>query len=457
MREGRHDRIIVGTSLFRVAENILKEKIIMELVEYRIHHNQEFLIFKKGKASIKTIIQDKSGHYAGVRQRLHYAAACTETDVANIDISRKLITDAACQLGNRAEVCLDFREGTVDPFACNILTDLWEYKEFLEQIFQNIKLSDDYEIYLEIRGILAEKRILSVQKQFENSVYCGTYFSATVSDVEKPENMASHTCLYHNEINAVSIVERLVASVRWNRRYGIVHCTPGYYDCILHPQAAAVMVHEAVGHAMEADVAYGPDGQAQREITRVNEKITVIDFAHHAFGHKTPVPVYIDDEGIGSTDTVLIKNGKIDSYMNNRQYAEEYFNGIYTGNARAHFYKDIPVIRMRNTALMPGIQLKENMFAAIRDGLYLTKVKSGQADTGGRFTFQVEEGYQIKNGNPTYAIRGNSVVGNMHEFLNNITDLSDDFIWLEGRLCSKKQVIPVSMGGPYVQCRLFVL
>lgn len=157
MREGRHDRIIVGTSLFRVAENILKEKIIMELVEYRIHHNQEFLIFKKGKASIKTIIQDKSGHYAGVRQRLHYAAACTETDVANIDISRKLITDAACQLGNRAEVCLDFREGTVDPFACNILTDLWEYKEFLEQIFQNIKLSDDYEIYLEIRGILAEK------------------------------------------------------------------------------------------------------------------------------------------------------------------------------------------------------------------------------------------------------------------------------------------------------------
>lgn len=429
----------------------------MELVEYRIHHNQEFLIYKEGKSSVQTIIQDLTGHYAGIRQKSYYGAACVRTDSRDVSVSDRLIRAAAKNAGNQTDFFCPLSGQSVPAFSEDILTDLEKYREILEQIFCKNRVPDRCRLYLELRGSLAEKRILSGYNQFKETDYHKIYFSVQISDMENLQNTVSHTFPYNKRVDIGAMIHQLSESVIWNREHGIRTCNPGFYECILHPEATALMIHEAIGHAMEADIAFGDGNRARKTFPIVNEKITVVDFANRAFGKETPVPVYIDDEGTKCEDVELIKNGQPGRYMNNRWYAERFFGGACTGNARAYFYRDSPLIRMRNTVLLPGRHPREDMFASVRDGYYLTKVENGQADTGGRFTFRIAEGYRIKNGKLLYAVRGNSVVGDIFGFLNNITDLSAEFQWLEGRLCSKKQVVPVGMGGPYVQCRLFLL
>lgn len=169
--------------------------------------------------------------------------------------------------------------------------------------------------------------------------------------------------------------------------------------------------------------------------------------------------MFVDDEGSTCRDVHLIKNGKIGdySYMNNREFAKKYFHNNCTGNARAHYYKDIPMIRMRNTALLPGSMDVSEMFSSIEDGYYLRKVENGQADTGGRYTFRLISGYRIKNGRLLYPVGGSTVIGNITGFLKSITALSSQFEWLDDRICSKKQLVPVAMGGPYVYCSMYIL
>ena len=233
-----------------------------------------------------------------------------------------------------------------------------------------------------------------------------------------------------------------------------VYCDAGERDVVMHPDLAGILAHEAVGHTVEADLVLGGSVAAHNLNKQVaSELVTMVDFAHTALGQQAPLPIYCDDEGTPAEDAVLIKDGILTGYMHNRESAQ-HFGMKPQGNARAYLFSDEPLIRMRNTAILPGKDKLEDMIAAIDDGYYLTATNNGQADTTGEFMFGVCMGYEIKKGKLGRAIRDTTISGVAFEMLKTVDMLSDQLIWTCAGMCGKKQPMPVGMGGPAVKCRV---
>ena len=226
----------------------------------------------------------------------------------------------------------------------------------------------------------------------------------------------------------------------------------GVCDCIIDSSIAGMIAHEAVGHTVEADLVLAGSVAASKLGQKVaSDKISIIDFAHTAFGKEVPLPV--DDEGTPCEDAVLIKDGILTEYMNNKESAL-YFDMKPRGNARAFSFSDEPLIRMRNTAILPGTDKLEDMIASIDNGYYLTRTQNGQADTTGEFMFGITMGYEIKNGKLGKAIRDTTISGVAFDMLKTVDMLSDEISWASSGYCGKKQPMPVSDGGPAVKCRI---
>lgn len=233
-----------------------------------------------------------------------------------------------------------------------------------------------------------------------------------------------------------------------------IYCDAGERDVVMHPDLAGILAHEAVGHTVEADLVLGGSVAAHNLNKQVaSELVTMVDFAHTALGQQAPLPIYCDDEGTPAEDAVLIKDGILTGYMHNRESAQ-HFGMKPQGNARAYLFSDEPLIRMRNTAILPGKDKLEDMIAAIDDGYYLTATNNGQADTTGEFMFGVCMGYEIKKGKLGRAIRDTTISGIAFEMLKTVDMLSDQLIWTCAGMCGKKQPMPVGMGGPAVKCRV---
>ena len=235
-----------------------------------------------------------------------------------------------------------------------------------------------------------------------------------------------------------------------------VYADAGNKTVILSGFMSGMLAHEAVGHTVEADLVIGGSVAGPNLNKRVgSDLVNLVDFAHTAFGKPTPLPVYVDDEGTAATDAVLIKDGILVGYMNNRESAER-FNMAPTGNARAYLFSDEPLIRMRNTAVLPGTSKLEDMIASIDDGYYLINSSNGQADTTGEFMFGVTFGYEIKKGKLGRALLDTTISGVAFDMLKTVDMVSDELTWASGGMCGKKQPMPVGMGGPAVKCRLTI-
>lgn len=230
----------------------------------------------------------------------------------------------------------------------------------------------------------------------------------------------------------------------------------GVCDCVLDASLAGMLAHEAVGHTVEADLVLGGSVAGPNLNKQVaSEQITMIDFAHTALGKPAPLPLYVDEEGTICEDAVLIKDGILTGYMNNRETAL-HFGMEPKGNARAHEFSDEPLIRMRNTAILPGKDRLEDMIASIEDGYYFLKTGNGQADTTGEFMFGISFGYEIKNGKIGAAIRDTTISGVAFEMLKSVDMVSNDMHWDTSGYCGKKQLMPVAMGGPAIKCKMSV-
>ena len=230
----------------------------------------------------------------------------------------------------------------------------------------------------------------------------------------------------------------------------------GTHDVILDSELAGILAHEAIGHTTEADLVQ--EGSVAGDwLGKVvaSPLVTMIDFANTHHGETLPVPVYIDDEGVESSDTVLIERGVLKSFMHNKESAS-LFNVAPTGNARAYQFSDEPLIRMRNTAILPGKDKLADMIASIDDGYYLMWPSNGQADSTSEFMFGVTLGYEIKGGKLGRAITDTTIAGVAFDMLKSITMVSDEMSWTCAGMCGKKQIIPVGMGGPSIKCRIHV-
>jgi len=260
-------------------------------------------------------------------------------------------------------------------------------------------------------------------------------------------NFTDPALLYHR-IDA--LYEHLM-----KKREGI-YAEAGYKTVVLGGLMSGMLAHEAVGHTVEADLVLGGSVAGPALNKQVgSDLVNLVDFAHTAFGKPAPLPVYLDDEGTPAEDAVLIKDGILTGYMNNRESAQ-HFNMKPQGNARAWAFSDEPLIRMRNTAVLPGKDKLEDIIASVDDGYYLIRSSNGQADTTGEFMFGVNIGYEIKKGKLGRAILDTTISGVAFNMLKTVDMVSDTIEWASSGYCGKKQPMPVGMGGPALRCKIMI-
>jgi TldD protein len=230
----------------------------------------------------------------------------------------------------------------------------------------------------------------------------------------------------------------------------------GYKDVILDSKLAGILAHEAVGHTTEADLVRAGSiaGETMNEMV-ASPIFNLVDFAHHALGEECLVPVYVDDEGTPGEDTWIIKEGRLLNFMHNKETASLY-NSKATGHARAWNFNDEPLIRMRNTAILPGHHSLNEMISSIEDGYYLIDHSNGQADSTSEFMFGVTMGYEIKKGKLGKALLDTTIAGVAFDMLKTVSMVSNEMYWVDSGTCGKKQPMFVSMGGPAVKCKINV-
>lgn len=233
-----------------------------------------------------------------------------------------------------------------------------------------------------------------------------------------------------------------------------VYAEAGVKTVILGGELSGMLAHEAVGHTVEADLVLGGSVAAHSLGKQVaSEKVTLVDFAHTAFGETAPLPVYLDDEGTPAEDVTIIKDGILTGYMNSRESAST-FGMKPAGNARAFSFSDEPLIRMRNTAILPGTDKLEDMIASVDDGYYMIDTNNGQADMTGEFMFGVCMGYEIKKGKLGRAILDTTISGVAFDMLKTVDMVSDTIEWSSSGFCGKKQPMPVGLGGGAIKCKV---
>ncbi len=220
----------------------------------------------------------------------------------------------------------------------------------------------------------------------------------------------------------------------------------GTYPVILDQELAGVFIHEAVGHAVEADhVIEGNSILAGRTGEQIASPLITVydDPSLHEFGYYP-----FDDEGAESKRTTLIENGVLKSFLHSRETAGQL--GGTSRNSRAQGYAS-PVIRMSNTFIDSGEWKFDEMLSELKDGIYLRGSRGGQVNPGeGVFQFNAERGFIVKNGEITTPLRDVSLSGHTLEILNNVAAVGNDLEMNSGRCGKAGQLVPVSDGSPHI-------
>ncbi|MBR3692788.1 MAG: TldD/PmbA family protein [Clostridia bacterium] len=260
--------------------------------------------------------------------------------------------------------------------------------------------------------------------------------------------------LYSDPADHAPAIDRLYRNVKAKSEG--VFADAGVKTVILAPELSGMLAHEAVGHTSEGDFVLSGSVSAHNKGKEVaSDLVTMIDYAHHIGDRRCPMPVYVDDEGTPAEDAVLIDRGILKDYMHSRETALR-LGCRPTGNARGFAYSDEPLVRMRNTVILPGKDKLADMIASVEDEYYLLSTSNGQADSTGEFTFGISMGYEIKKGRLGRAIKNTSISGVAFEMLKTVDMVSDDLYLESNGMCGKKQQIPVGLGGPALRCRVAV-
>ncbi|MCL4321725.1 MAG: TldD/PmbA family protein [Deltaproteobacteria bacterium] len=221
----------------------------------------------------------------------------------------------------------------------------------------------------------------------------------------------------------------------------------GTMPVVLSSEAGGTMIHEAIGHGLEADIAgNGLSVYSDKIGEQVASKlITVIDDSSLAGKRGF---YRFDDEGTFSNKNVLVEDGILKQYMSDRLSNIKYGYEL-TGNGRRQSYEHHPIVRMSNTIIAPGKSMPEDIIKSVEDGIFVKKMGGGQVNTvTGDFVFDVMEGYIIKNGAVGEAVSGATLMGNGPEVLRNIDMVGNDLGFGIGTCGKDGQGVPVSDAQP---------
>ena len=207
------------------------------------------------------------------------------------------------------------------------------------------------------------------------------------------------------------------------------------------------MIHEAIGHGLEADLAQqGLSVYSKKIGERVaSPLITVVD--DPTLPQKRGSYPF-DDEGVPSRRTLLVEGGVLKGYLYDRLTALK--DGVEsTGNGRRESYQHKPVPRMSNTMILAGKMKPEEIIRSVEKGLFVKKMGGGQVNTvNGDFVFEVSEGYLIERGTVGEPVRGAILTGNGPQVLKEIDMVGDDLGFGIGTCGKDGQGVPVSDAQP---------
>jgi TldD protein len=228
-----------------------------------------------------------------------------------------------------------------------------------------------------------------------------------------------------------------------------VEAPAGTMPVVLGPGWPGVLLHEAVGHGLEGD--FNRKGTSAFS-GRVGEQVaatccTVVDDGTLP-GRRGSLSM--DDEGTPSQNTVLIEDGILKGYMQDKHNAR-LMKVDSTGNGRRESYAHLPMPRMTNTYMLAGEHNPQEIIASVDRGLYAVNFGGGQVDiTSGRFVFSASEAYMIENGKVTRPVKGATLIGNGPESMTRISMVGDDLKLDTGiGVCGKEgQSVPVGVGQP---------
>lgn len=244
-----------------------------------------------------------------------------------------------------------------------------------------------------------------------------------------------------------SYVDKAVAQALRNLEAG--PAPAGTMPVVLGPGWPAVLLHEAIGHGLEGDFnRKGSSAFSNRLGERVASTLcTVVDDGTIP-GRRGSLSV--DDEGTLSQNTVLIEDGVLTNYMQDRHNAR-LMNMPPTGNGRRESYAHLPLPRMTNTYMLPGQSDPAEIIASVANGLYAVDFSGGQVDiTSGKFVFSASEAYLIENGKVTRPVKGATLIGNGPDVLSKVSMVGNDLALDSGMgTCGKAgQTVPVGVGQP---------
>ena len=253
---------------------------------------------------------------------------------------------------------------------------------------------------------------------------------------------------------------RLIENVTWQQmadeavRQALVNleaspAPAGTMPVVLGPGWPGVLLHEAVGHGLEGDFnRKGTSAFSGRMGEKVaSESVTVVDDGtiEQRRGSLT-----IDDEGTLTEATVLIENGVLTNYMQDKLNAR-LMNMAPTGNGRRESFAHLPMPRMTNTFMLPGEYEADEIIASVDKGLYAVNFAGGQVDiTSGRCVFSASEAYLIENGKITRPVKGATLIGNGPDVMTRVSMVGNDLKLDAGiGVCGKDgQSVPVGVGQP---------
>jgi len=221
----------------------------------------------------------------------------------------------------------------------------------------------------------------------------------------------------------------------------------GTKTVVLSSAAGGTMIHEAIGHGLEADLAMeglscykGMLGE-----TIASPLISVVDDA--TVPHLRGTYAF-DDEGTESERTILVENGVLKNFLFDKFYAMKH-NKNSTGNGRRESYRYKPIPRMSNTMILPGNDDPEKIISSVDDGVFVVKMGGGQVDTvRGDFVFEISEGYIIEKGRVGDMIRNATMMGNGLKVLKEIDMVGTDLGYGIGTCGKDGQGVPVSDAQP---------
>jgi TldD protein len=221
----------------------------------------------------------------------------------------------------------------------------------------------------------------------------------------------------------------------------------GTYTVVLSSEAGGTLIHESVGHGLEADLNLKGlsvySGRIGQKVA--SELITVIDDGRDAGQRGTSA---MDDEATPTQRTVLIEKGILKTYLSDRKHAEK-LDIRRSGNARRESFRHLPICRMTNTMIASGDSDPDEIVRSVKDGIFVKKMGGGQVDVvSGNFAFEVTECYRIRDGKLAEPLRGATLVGQGPKLMSEIDMVGWDLGYSTGTCGKDGQGAPVADAQP---------